>query len=82
MGRPKKYATDAEKQAAYRARLVVQPLLLNPVAALDALPISPVALSDIEKELVEYMLGTIWDECEMHYDLVRDMFKRVGLLPS
>lgn len=80
MGRPKKYATDAEKQAAYRARLVVQPVLLNPVVALDASLPSPVVLSDIEKELIDYMLGTIWDECEMHYDLVREMFKRVGLL--
>ena len=81
MGRPKKYATDAEKQAAYRARRSVQPVLLNSVVVLDASLALPVALSDTERELVEYMLGTIWDECEMHYDLVRDMFKRVGLLP-
>lgn len=81
MGRPKKYATDAEKQAAYRARLAVQPVLLNSVVSLDASLPSSVVLSDIEKELVEYMLGTICDECEMHYDLVREMFKRVGLLP-
>lgn len=69
MGRPRKYATDADRQAAYRSR-----------ATTMRDQVVPLVLTDLEQELVRYMLGAIWEECETHYDEACALLRRAGLL--
>lgn len=65
-----KYASAADRQRAYRQRVKIasQSHLLE--------------LSDIESELVEFMLGCVWDDFDAHYDTAIELFERAGLVPA